>query len=121
MKIFALATFTLCLICALTLQVESFEEGKPKRFKKSKGFSGFTKACSSIKVDKKNNLSAKCKTGKKSATVKISLAKCAKTKAIIKGAKCSLKKSKFTCTIKKAKKSVDLNKIIGFSKGKLSC
>ena len=139
MKIFALTTFVLCLICVLSLQVESFEEGKPKTKKAAaKGPSNFAKSCSAIKYDsKKSILSASCKNKKgKKVKASISLAKCVtnkngklqKGKAFQKSSsKCSVKGSKLTCKSvknakgKKAASTTDLNKFIGNMDGKLKC
>merc|ERR1712166_534619 len=124
MKIFALTTFVLCLICVLTLQVESFENAEGKAPKKggkkpAKALTGFT-SCKKVTYDtKKNTITALCKgKAKKSKAVKLtlSLAKCEKIKS---SKVCKMaKKNVLSCKAKKAKKATtfDLNKLVGFKK-----
>ena len=125
MKIFALTTFVLCLICVLTLQVESFEnaEGKPPK-KAAKGQSGFAALCKKIKFDaKKNTITAECKAKKAKKVVKasLSLKACKKIKS---GKACKLSKTNvLSCKVAKKKKATTfaLNKLIGFNGKKLAC
>ena len=89
MKIFALTVFVICLISVLSLQVESFEEGKPKGCKAPshkggkftcKGFkaqSCKSKKCKvAVKTNKKGVVTAASKTcGKKKTDILKSLKK----------------------------------------------
>ena len=132
MKIFALTTFVLCLICVLSLQVESFEEGKPKAKKGKKTVVKkptpyFGKSCIKISYDTKTMvLSASCKKNKKVVKSTLLLTKCGKLNKgkVIKKTKCSINKSSknnLECKGKTVKK-LDLNKFIKITKaGKLKC
>jgi hypothetical protein len=116
MKIFALTCFVLCLFTVLSLQVESFEEGKPKA--KATGIA----TCSKVSL-KGTTLKATCNKVKNT----INLSKC-KGKALKKlGKACKISKNVISCTTKgkKGKKTVakfDLVKIMKLSKkNKLTC
>ena len=90
MKIFALTVFVICLISVLSLQVESFEEGKPKgckapvhkkgKFQCGKGFKAMScksaKCKVAVKTDKKGVVKSATKTcGKKKTDILKSLKK----------------------------------------------
>ena len=129
MKIFALTTFIICLVCVLSLSTESFESNETQK--------DFQKTCKDIKFGK-NKLTGSCK-NKKGKFVKASLDlnTCIMNKlgVLTHGGKDFGKSSKnckankagttLTCKCKKGKvyikSSIKLDTILSNNDGKLQC
>lgn len=128
MKILFLTTFIICLICVLTLKVESFENNEVS--------GGFIKTCKNLKLSG-SNLYSECKNAKgKSISATINLDGCITNKdgklatggsGFVKSSKkCALKGNTLKCQSKNKKgkfikSSINIDKFVTNSNGLLKC